>query len=53
MARLMAMGMSLDETRLDFGEEGRLREEMLAGKEAEEEADGGGGGGDGKDRKNG
>lgn len=40
MARVMAMGMSLDETRFGFGEVGRLREEMLAGKEAEEEADG-------------
>lgn len=53
MARVIPTGTSLDETCLGSGEVGRLRAEMLAGKETEEEADGGGGGGDGKAGKNG
>lgn len=48
----MAAATSLEEEDLDLGGWGRMREEMLAGKEAKEEGDGGGGG-DGYVGKNG
>lgn len=40
----MAVAMSLEETGLDLEGWGRIREEILAGKEAKAEGEGGGGG---------
>lgn len=47
----MAVAMSFDEMVLDLDEWGRIREEILAGKEAK--AEGEGGGGEGKEGKKG
>lgn len=49
----MAVAMSLDEMVLDLDEWGRIREEILAGKEAKAEGEGGGGGVEGKEGKKG
>lgn len=48
----MAVAMSLEETGFDLEEWGRIREEILAGKEAKAEGEGGGGG-EGKEGKKG
>ena len=54
MTRVTAVAISLEETGFDFAELGRLRDDILAGNEAEGVAvDAGGGGGDGNVWKNG